>query len=78
MAASTQYEKPQGYAPDELTNNEVGWKSEFLDHRLQVNGSVYYMNWNNVQMAFFNPPVLGNTTFAVNGPNLPSKASSCS
>jgi outer membrane receptor protein involved in Fe transport len=27
------------------------------------------MQWNNVQMQFFNPLVLGNTTFGVNGPN---------
>jgi iron complex outermembrane recepter protein len=64
-----QYDKPQGYAPDELINNELGWKTEFLDHRLQLNGSLYYMNWNNVQLQFYNPPVLGNTTFAINGPN---------
>jgi outer membrane receptor protein involved in Fe transport len=64
-----QYDKPKGYAPDELINNEIGWKTEFLDHGLQINGSLYYMNWNNVQMQFYNPPVLGNTTFAVNGPD---------
>ena len=39
------------------------------DHRLQINGSVYHMNWNDVQTAFYNPPVFGNTTFGVNGPN---------
>jgi iron complex outermembrane recepter protein len=64
-----QYNKPSGYAPDELINNEIGWKTEFLDHRLQINGSLYYMKWNDVQLQFYNPPVLGNTTFAVNGPN---------
>ncbi|MGC1388775.1 MAG: TonB-dependent receptor [Steroidobacteraceae bacterium] len=68
-----QYDKPQGYAPDELINNEIGWKTEWLDHRLQFNGSVYYMKWNDVQMQFYNPPVLGNTTFAVNGPNFTIK-----
>lgn len=68
-----QYDKPQGYAPDELINNEIGWKTEWLDRRLQMNGSVYYMKWNNVQMEFYNPPVLGNTTFAVNGPNFTIK-----
>jgi iron complex outermembrane receptor protein len=68
-----QYDKPQGYAPDQLTNNEIGWKTEWLDHRLQFNGSAYYMKWTNVQMEFYNPPVLGNTTFAVNGPNFTIK-----
>jgi outer membrane receptor protein involved in Fe transport len=68
-----QYDKPQGYAPDELINNELGWKAEFFDHRILLNGSLYYMNWNNVQMEFYNPPVLGNTTFAVNGPDFTIK-----
>jgi iron complex outermembrane receptor protein len=64
-----QYSKPTSYAPDTLTNNEVGFKSTFLDDRLLFNASVYDMRWDNVQMQFFNPLVLGNTTFAVNGPN---------
>ena len=40
---------------DNLTNNEIGWKTEFFDHRLQWNGAVYRENWNNVQIEFFNP-----------------------
>ena len=64
-----QYKKPTSYAPDTLTNNEVGFKSTFFGDRLLLNASVYDMRWNNVQMQFFNPLVLGNTTFAVNGPN---------
>jgi iron complex outermembrane recepter protein len=66
---TAQYEKPAGYAPDSLTNHEIGWKTEFFDHRLQINGSLYYMNWDNVQVLFFNPVALGNTTFGTNGPN---------
>ena len=64
-----QYIKPSGYAPDSLTNQEIGLKSEFLEHRLQVNASAYHMIWSNVQTAFFNPAALGNTTFGTNGPN---------
>jgi iron complex outermembrane recepter protein len=64
-----QFEKPNGYAPDSLTNYEIGLKSEFLDHRLQVNLTAYHMEWDNVQLLFFNPTELGNTTFGVNGPN---------
>lgn len=64
-----QYQKPLSYAPDTLTNNEIGFKTTFFDDRLLFNGSAYDMRWNNVQMQFFNPLVLGNTTFAVNGPN---------
>jgi iron complex outermembrane receptor protein len=64
-----QYLKPNGYAPDSLDNYEIGLKSEFLDHRVQLNVSAYYMNWDNVQLLFFNPTELGNTTFGVNGAN---------
>jgi iron complex outermembrane recepter protein len=64
-----QYCSPLAFASDNLTNNELGWKSEFLDHRLQWNGAVYQENWNNVQVAFFDPGVLGNVGFGTNGPN---------
>jgi outer membrane receptor protein involved in Fe transport len=67
--ASAQFDKPNGYAPDSLTNHEIGLKSELFEHRLQINLSAYYMFWDNVQFAFFNPTELGNTTFATNGPN---------
>jgi iron complex outermembrane receptor protein len=64
-----QYSSPLGYAPDSLTNNEIGIKSEWLDRRLQVDVSAYRMNWNNVQFILFDPTILGNTTFVVNGPD---------
>jgi iron complex outermembrane receptor protein len=64
-----QYASPLSYAPDSLTNNEIGFKTEFFDHRLQLNGSVYRMDWNDVQFTLYNPAALGNTTFIVNGPN---------
>ncbi|SRR5579862_3448928 len=64
-----QFEKPNGYAPDTLQNQEIGVKGTFLDNHLQVNLSAYLMQWNNVQFLFFNPPELGNTTFGINGPS---------
>jgi outer membrane receptor protein involved in Fe transport len=64
-----QYCSPLAFASDNLTNNEIGWKSEFFDHRLQWNGAVYQESWNNVQVAFFDPGVLGNVGFGTNGPN---------
>jgi outer membrane receptor protein involved in Fe transport len=64
-----QFRKPYTYPPDTLTNNEIGLKSEWLDHRLLVNASAYIMNWDNVQTQIYNPPVFGNTTFGVAGPN---------
>jgi len=64
-----QFRKPYTYPPDTLTNNEIGWKTEWLDHHLLVNGSAYIMDWNNVQTLIYNPPVYGNTTFGLQGPN---------
>jgi iron complex outermembrane receptor protein len=62
-----QYIKPLTFQPDTLTNNEVGFKTEFLGHRLQLNGSIYDEKWKQVQTGLFNPGVLGNLTLAVNG-----------
>jgi outer membrane receptor protein involved in Fe transport len=63
-----QFDKPVGYDSDDLTNNEIGIKSEWLDHRVQVNASFYRMVWSNVQLPLFDPVHLGNTTFDINGP----------
>jgi iron complex outermembrane recepter protein len=59
--------KPSSYEPDTLTNHEIGVKSEWLDHRLQVNVSGYHMKWAGIQVPLFNPNALGNTTFLTNG-----------
>jgi iron complex outermembrane recepter protein len=60
---------PIGFAPDVLTNNEIGFKTQWLDHRLQFNGTVYREDWKNVQIGLFDPGVLGNLTFTTNGPD---------
>jgi iron complex outermembrane recepter protein len=64
-----QYYKPAGFESDNLINNEIGFKTELLDHRLQINASTYIMHWNNIQLPLFSPPNFGNTTFTVNGPS---------
>jgi iron complex outermembrane recepter protein len=63
-----QFNKPAGYQSDQLTNHEIGVKSEWLDHHLIVNLSGYVMKWSNVQLSLFDPVHLGNTTFDINGP----------
>jgi iron complex outermembrane receptor protein len=64
-----QYVLAASYISDKLTNNEVGWKTEWFDRRLQWNGAVYQENWNNVQVPFFDPGVVGNIFYNTNGQN---------
>ena len=65
--SSPQYFIPKSYSSDKLTNNEIGWKTEFFNHRLQWNGAIYREDWDNVQVAFFQPTVVGNIFFNTNG-----------
>jgi iron complex outermembrane receptor protein len=67
---NAQYQVQTTYAPDSLTNYEVGLKTVLLNHHLQLNLSAYHMLWDNAQFLFFNPAGgWGNTSFAFNGPN---------
>jgi outer membrane receptor protein involved in Fe transport len=60
---------PSFYDSDNLKNYEIGWKSEWFEHRLQFNGAVYQENWSNVQLGIYDPSLYGNSEFIVNGPN---------
>jgi outer membrane receptor protein involved in Fe transport len=62
-----QFAIPNEYRSDALTNKEIGWKTEFFDHRFQWNGALYQENWNNVQIGFFDPGETGNLAFGTNG-----------
>ncbi|MBN7796351.1 TonB-dependent receptor [Parahaliea mediterranea] len=42
---------PGGYAPDFVDNIEFGWKSDWLDGQLRLNGAVYAMQWQDIQVA---------------------------
>jgi len=65
-----QYLTPATYAPDTLTNNEIGFKTLILQRRLEIDGAVYQEDWRNAQVNFFDPQGgLGNLIFATNGPN---------
>jgi outer membrane receptor protein involved in Fe transport len=68
-----QYLIPRSFTSDDLTNNEIGWKTQFFNHRLQWNGAIYKENWNNVQIEFFNPGVVGNLFYNTNGQNFEIK-----
>ena len=69
-SAVLDYDSPLAFAPDTLTNNEFGWKTEWLDRRLEFNSALYQEDWKNVQDTFFDPNGgLGNLAFETNGPN---------
>jgi iron complex outermembrane recepter protein len=70
---TNQYEKPAGVNSDNLINNELGFKSEFFDHRLLIDASAYYMKWKDEQLSLFEPAFFGNTTFNVQGPDFTIK-----
>jgi iron complex outermembrane receptor protein len=41
---------PLDFAPDSLINNEVGWKTMWMDRRFQWNGAIYQEDWSNAQI----------------------------
>jgi outer membrane receptor protein involved in Fe transport len=65
--SDNQFVKPVSYAPDSLKNHEIGMKANFLERRLQLNVTGYYMEWENSQIALYQPCCLGNSTFTTNG-----------
>jgi iron complex outermembrane receptor protein len=67
--ANYTFREPQSFSPDTLANNEAGWKTQWFDHRLEINGAVYQEDWKNVQTQLFEPCCFGNLSFVINGPN---------
>jgi iron complex outermembrane recepter protein len=63
------YRTPSAYAPDTLVNKEIGWKTQWLDRRLEFNGAVYQEDWKDVQVQIFESCCYGNLSFVTNGPN---------
>ena len=66
---TSQYLTPVSWNSDSLINNELGVKSEFLDHRVVLNASAFRMSWNNVQWALGDLVNLGSLGFVANGPS---------
>jgi iron complex outermembrane recepter protein len=40
---------PTAYKPDSIWNYELGTKTEWLEHRLMINGAIYDIDWTNIQ-----------------------------
>lgn len=58
---------PDFYYSDSIVNYEVGFKGEFLDRRLQLDTSLFDIDWKNIQLVVANGgfPYLGNGAGAV-------------
>jgi outer membrane receptor protein involved in Fe transport len=46
---------PTQYDSDTTWSYEIGAKDKFLDHRLSISTSAYYVEWNNIQQAVYVP-----------------------
>ena len=70
---TSQYLTPVSWSSDNLINNELGVKSELLDHRVVVNASAFRMSWNNVQwpLGDLGPGFVANgPSYTINGVEL--------
>jgi outer membrane receptor protein involved in Fe transport len=47
---------PPVVSPDKTRNYELGAKGDFLDHTFSVDASIYYIDWQNIQV-FLNSPL---------------------
>jgi len=48
---------PENYKPDTMDNYELGFKSQWLDNRLQVNVSAFLMEWSDIQLSGDTSPI---------------------
>ncbi len=55
----------EDFLSDFLTNSELGWKTRWMNDRLQFNGAVFLEEWDDIQVAF---PASNGITAVVNGP----------
>jgi outer membrane receptor protein involved in Fe transport len=60
---------PLAFAPDNLTNNELGWKTMWMGRRIQWNGAIYQEDWNNAQINVGAIGVFSNFGVSLNGGN---------
>jgi iron complex outermembrane recepter protein len=41
---------PSEYRPDRTNNFEIGAKADVMDHRVSIDGSIYYIDWQDIQL----------------------------
>lgn len=54
------------YETDDVTNYEFGWKAMLLDNSLRFNGSIYFVEWTDMQVSRFDPQNVSILTFIEN------------
>ena len=60
---------PRFYDSDTLKNYEIGWKTQWFDHRLAVRRSGVRRGMVDVQLQIYDALLYGNSGFTVNGPH---------
>jgi iron complex outermembrane receptor protein len=50
---------PVDFAPDSLTNHELGWKTMWADRRIQWYGAIYQEDWNQTQIGEYGLGIIG-------------------
>jgi outer membrane receptor protein involved in Fe transport len=55
LAALGLAQSPPAYHSDTVDSFELGSKNKFLDRKLQVEGSLYYLEWHNIQQEILLP-----------------------
>jgi outer membrane receptor protein involved in Fe transport len=48
-------QSPPAYHSDTVDSFEIGSKNKFLDRKLQLEGSIYYLEWHNIQQEILLP-----------------------
>jgi iron complex outermembrane recepter protein len=65
LANGANFGLPTSFAPDKTTNYEVGLKGSVLDRALTIDVSVYYIDWQSIQLSVYSPTA--NISYTVNG-----------
>ena len=58
---------PTIFVSDTTTNYEIGWKFVGLDRRLRLNGALYRIDWDNIQVSHFDSQNISILTIVDNG-----------
>lgn len=62
------YTVPFELMTDEVTNLEIGWKTDLMDRQLRLNGSMFFIEIDNLQTTIFDPSI-ANLFFSDNAAN---------